>query len=348
VTDSIGLLDALAAQPEQFSAAHELATTIDLAGVPSGEQVASVVLVGMGDAGIAADVVRAVAASELCVPVLVHKGYAAPAFVGPRTLVIALSYSGETEETVSAANAALDAGATVVAVTSGGALRDVVVGRGGVHIPCAPSPTDRTTLMALVPAALIVLHRTGLYAGARDALLAAEAQLAKRRDLCVDAVAGTVNPARELARKIDRTFPLIYGGGELGAAAAYCWKCAFTESAKGPAFWNTYPELDHNEIVGWGQHGDITRQLITIIELRHTDEFPRVAERFAATREIVREAVHQVLEVRAEGDGALAQVLDLIALGEWVSCYVALQNDVDPGPIPAISDLKRVLSNDRG
>ncbi|MFZ4515426.1 MAG: SIS domain-containing protein [Acidimicrobiia bacterium] len=346
MTDSIGLLDALAAQPEQFAAAHGLAAAAELSGVLTLNQIANIVLVGMGDAGIVGDVVHAVATSELCIPVAVHKGYGCPAFVGPRTLVFALSYSGETEETMSAASAALDAGATVVAVTSGGALRDVVVGRGGVHIPCAPSPTDRTTLMALMPAVFVVLHRIGLYAGARDALLVAEAQLAKRRDLCVDAVAGTVNPARELARKIDRTFPLIYGGGELGAAAAYRWKCAFTESAKGPAFWNAYPELDHNEIVGWGQHGDITRQLITIIELRHSDEFPRIAERFSATREIVREAVHQVLEVRAEGDGSLAQVLDLIAMGEWVSCYVALQNDVDPGPIPAIADLKRALAND--
>ena len=347
MTDSINLLAALAAQPEQFAAAHALVAAADLDGVPDPEQVTSIVIAGMGDSGIAADIVAAVAHSEVCVPITVVKGYDCPAFVGPRTLVFAVSHSGETEETLAFAAAAADAGAVLVAVTAGGALRDLAVARGGVQVPCPVSPTDRTTIMGLVPVVLGVLHRRGFWAGAHRALDAAEAQLRVRRDACGPAVEGTANPARELARRLDRTFPLVYGGGVLGAAAAYRWKCAHTESAKAPAFWNAYPELDHNEIAGWGQDGDVTRQLISIIELRHDGEDPRIADRFEATREIIRETVHQVLEVRAQGDGPLAQVLDLVALGEWVSCYVALQNDVDPGPVPAVNDLKRALLNDR-
>ena len=172
----------------------------------------------------------------------------------------------------------------------------------------------------------------------------AQEQLAHRRDQCRPEVEGDANPARELARKIARTIPLVHGGGALGAVAAMRWKADVNENAKAPAFWNTHPELDHNEICGWAQHGDVTRQLVTLIELRHGFEHERLAPRFAGVRAQVEECVHQVLEVRAEGEGRLAQLLDLMYLGDWVSCYLALQNDVDPGPIPAIATLKDLLA----
>ena len=122
------------------------------------------------------------------------------------------------------------------------------------------------------------------------------------------------------------------------------WKADINENAKAPAFWNTHPELDHNEICGFGQHGDVTRQILTLIELRHGFEHERLEPRFAGTRAQVEECVSQVLEVRAVGEGRLAQLLDLMYLGDWVSCYLALENDVDPGPIPAIATLKDLLA----
>jgi glucose/mannose-6-phosphate isomerase len=172
----------------------------------------------------------------------------------------------------------------------------------------------------------------------------AQAQLGHRRDACVPAVEGARNPARELARRIGRTIPLVYGGGALGAVAAMRWKADVNENAKAPAFWNTHPELDHNEICGWGQHGDVTRQILTVIELRHGFEHERLAPRFDATRAQVEECVVQVLQVQAEGENRLAQLLDLMYLGDWTSCYLALENDVDPGPIPAITALKDHLA----
>ena len=121
------------------------------------------------------------------------------------------------------------------------------------------------------------------------------------------------------------------------------WKQSMNENAKAPAFWNEYPELDHNEVCGWGQHGDVTRQVFTLVELRHGLEHPQLARRVAATRELIEEALHQVLTVEAEGEGRLAQLLDLIHLGDWTSYYLALDNDVDPGPIDAIMQLKAAL-----
>jgi glucose/mannose-6-phosphate isomerase len=199
-------------------------------------------------------------------------------------------------------------------------------------------------LGALIAPIFVTMMRTGLLPDAHRELTAAEQQLATRRDQCAQSVEGAANPARELARRIGRTFALVYGGGALGAVAAYRWKCDINENAKAPAYWHSYPELDHNEICAWGQHGDVTRQLLTLIELRHGFEHERLSPRFDATREIIEEALHQVLEVRAEGTTRLAQLLDLMYLGDWVSCYLALQNDVDPGPIEAIFRLKDHLA----
>ena len=129
----------------------------------------------------------------------------------------------------------------------------------------------------------------------------------------------------------------------LGAVAAYRWKCDINENAKAPAFHASYPELDHNEICGWGQHGDVTRQLLTLVSLRHGFEHPRLSEQIDRTTELIEEAVQQVIEVTAEGEGRLAELLDLMYLGDWVSCYLALDNDVDPGPIDAITQLKAAM-----
>jgi glucose/mannose-6-phosphate isomerase len=122
------------------------------------------------------------------------------------------------------------------------------------------------------------------------------------------------------------------------------WKQSINENAKAPAFWNGYPELDHNEICAWGQHGDVTRQILTLVSLRHGMEHERLEARLRLTQEIIQEAFVQVLEVDSVGETRLGQLLDLIYLGDWTSVYLALDNDVDPGPIDAIAQLKSALS----
>jgi glucose/mannose-6-phosphate isomerase len=275
--------------------------------------------------------------------VTVLKQMRIPRFVGPRSLVFALSYSGGTEETLLMTEACLDAGARVVAVTCGAELAALVADRGGLVVPCPVGFMPRAALGALVAPLFVALYRLRLLPEAHALLVRAQEQLARRRDRCHPAVEGAANPARELARRIGRTVPLVYGGGALGAVAAYRWKCDVNENAKAPAFWNAFPELDHNELAGWGQHGDVTRQVFTLVVLRHAFEHRRLQARITATGELIEEALNQVVEVDAEGEGRLAQLLDLMYLGDWTSCYLALDNDVDPGPIDAISQLKERL-----
>jgi glucose/mannose-6-phosphate isomerase len=344
VPDSLGFLDAVGRLPEQLTDAQRRAReTLAGASLPAVSEIANIAVLGMGGSGIAGDALAAVAGATLPVPVVVLKQLRTPGFVGPGTLAFAVSYSGDTSETLEMATGALDAGAHVVSVSRGGALAALVQARGGVHVDCPDGYLPRAALGALVTPLFVALERIGLLPDTEKWLAQAGRQLAARRGKCRPEVTGRGNPAREVARKIGTTIPILYGGGALGAAAAFRWKCDVNENAKAPAFWNAYPELDHNEVSGWGQHGDVTRQVFTLIELRHGFEHEQLEQRFALTRALIEETLVQVLEVRAEGEGRLAQLLDLMYVGDWASCYLALDHDVDPGPIDAIAQLKDAL-----
>ena len=347
-TDTLGVVDALRRAPEQLAAAHEHTAEV-LAGrtLPDPAGIDNIVVCGMGGSGLVGDVLTAVGTGSLPIPVVVLKQFRMPAFVGARSLVFAVSFSGDTEETIAMAGGAVAAGAQLVTVSSGGALETIGRDRGVLHLPViAGVPGPRLALGAMVAPVVVTLFKMGMLPDAHAGLVRAQQQLARRRDECAPEIAAPRNPARELARRIGRTIPIVYGRGGLGAVAALRWKQSVNENAKAPAFWNQYPELDHNEICGWGQHGDMTRQVFTVVELEHGLEDARLAPRSAATRAMIEETVAQILTVEAAGEGRLAQLLDLIHVGDWTSVYLALDNDVDPGPIDAIRQLKGTLAGD--
>jgi glucose/mannose-6-phosphate isomerase len=215
-------------------------------------------------------------------------------------------------------------------------------------VPVVPVPTDipqpRAALGAMAIPPLVLLEQIGLFPGALQWVDQAVGQLRRRRDQLVRP--GSM--AEELARRIGRTIPLVHSAGDLGAAAALRWKAQCNENAKCPAFFNVYPELCHNELAGWGQHGDATRQLITLVNLRHDAEHPQVSRRFELVADLLREVVADVVEVRASGEGDLAQLLDLALIGDFVSLHLAGDEGIDPGPIPVLVDLKQHLAAGTG
>jgi glucose/mannose-6-phosphate isomerase len=336
--DSLDMWEATAGLPEQV--ADALGAARGLVGLPRRDTVEHVVVLGMGGSGIAGDVLMATAAPFMPVPVTVVKGYEAPKFVGANSLVFAMSFSGDTEETLEAASAAYEAGAAMVVVTSGGQLGRLA---DDWQVPVIPVPSaipqPRAALGALAVPPLVVLEDIGLFPGAVQWIDQAVDQLRRRRDQLV----GADSLAEELARRIGRTIPLIHSSGALGRAAAFRWKAQINENAKAPAFSNVYPELCHNEVAGWGQHGDATRQLITLVNLRHDAEHPQLAQRFELVEEVLREVVADIVEVRASGDGDLAQLFDLAIIGDFVSLYLAAREGIDPGPIPVLVDIKERL-----
>lgn len=329
--------------PDQVARAAGVARGLD--NLPDRESVEHVVVLGMGGSGIAGDILVATAAPFMPVPVVVVKSYELPAFVGEGSLVFAVSFSGDTEETLETASEAAVQGARVVAVTSGGELAKLASGWGAPVVPVPESiPQPRAAIGAMAIPPLVVLEDIGLFPGAGQWIDLAVQQLRYRREQ----LEGDDGPAAELARRIGRTIPLVHGGGAIGAAAAQRWKTQANENAKSPAFWAYQPELCHNEVAGWGQHGDITRQALTLVALRHDAEHPQVTRRFSLVFDQVREVVADIVEVHAQGEGDLAQLLDLIYVGDVTSLHLAGREGLDPGPVPALTSLKSALKAGAG
>lgn len=341
--DSIDFLGMTLGLPEQFTTALNEARKVDVSSI-NPDTISSVVVLGMGGSGISGDIVASILAPVAKVPVIVNKNYELPAFVGPQTLVVAVSYSGTTEETISAVKIAQDKNAPMVVVCSGGTLAEIAQSS---KTPCVRYTTPeglqpRAGMGALIAPVFVALEKLNIYSQAISDLESAIKQVTLRRDESRDRSANNI--VNELVSKISTTIPIFYGGGALGATAANRCKCDFNENAKAPAYAHFYPELCHNEIVGYGQHGDVTRQLLTLIELRHDYEHKQVQRRFEISRELIRETLHDVIEVRAQGDTPLAQLIDLCYIGSLASVYIAIDAGVDPGPVDVIWQLKNALA----
>jgi glucose/mannose-6-phosphate isomerase len=230
----------------------------------------------------------------------------------------------------------------MVVITSGGELAHLATSWGAPIVPVPDDiPQPRAALGAVAIPPLVILEELGLFRGASYWIDAAIDQLRRRRDEI--SIAGDASVAADVARRIGQTIPLVQGGGTLGSTAAQRWRTQINENAKSPAFSSAQPELCHNEVCGWGSRRDITRSGLSVVNLRHDDEHPQVGRRFELVRSVLADAVSDIIEVRAAGDGALAQLFDLIIFGDYVSLWMAAEAGIDPGPVDVLVDLKRQL-----
>ncbi|MCU1497348.1 MAG: Bifunctional phosphoglucose/phosphomannose isomerase [Acidimicrobiales bacterium] len=337
--DSLGMLEATLGLPEQIAAAAAASSEVDR--LPERDDIANVVVVGMGASSLAGEVLAAVAGPFMSVPVVVSRGHELPSFVDESTLVIAISFSGDTEETNQAVLTAAEAGGQLLAVTKGGELaRLVSTWEAPVLRVPADLPAPRAGLGALAVPPLLALERIGLFPGASSWVDEAVVQLQRRRDQ----LGAAQSPAASLARSIGTTMPIVYGGGALGGVAASRWKAQCNENAKTPAWSGVLPDVLHDEVCGWAQHGDVTRQILSLVLLRHDHEHPQVARGFDEVVRWTEEVVADIHTVRAAGEGTLAQLLDLLLFGDVVSLELAFQAGIDPGPTPVLDDIRAALA----
>lgn len=340
--DSLGMREAVLGLPDQFAAAaRRLRVTGTL---PAHHEVANVLVLGTGAAGWVGDLLGAVAGPFMPVPVVVHKGFEPPSFVDGSTLVVAISASGNSRETVASATTCVEAGARLFAVTSGGRLGALADANEAptVFLPAAESPVPtRTRIGALAVPVLDAFDAIGFYPGSRDWIGSAIDQLRVRAaELSTDD-----NLATQLASRLAGTIPVVYGAGSLGQVAAQRWKVQLNQSAKTPAWIGELPDVVHGEIAGWGQHGDITRQVMSLVLLRHDDEAPEMMEQFASVDTWTDEVMATVATVSAAGEGRLAQLLDLTMIADVVALSLAERAGIDPGPTPAIAASPAAPSN---
>jgi len=337
--DPGGMLDAVVALPRHCREGHRLG--LDAPDLPSAEGATAIAFCGMGGSAVAGDVLRALHADRLGVPVVVVRSPELPGFCGPDTLVLSSSYSGGTAETLACFDEAVARGCHVVAVTSGGELgrRAAELGLGRVAVPAGFMP--RAALGYLALGALGALEAIGvgppLSADLEEAVRELEALLGE----CGPEVPSTSNPAKSLALSLGERVPVVWGSEGIGAVAAARWKTQCNENAKVPAFAASLPELDHNEVVGWSEGRGAG---FALIALRHAGEHPEVAARFPLSLEIARSSGLEATEVWGRGRSALARLLTLVLFGDLVSVYLGITRGVDPTPIEAIARLKRALA----
>ncbi len=335
--DMLGVIAAFADQCEEAVAiGRDAKIAIDAA------EISNVVVLGMGGSGISGDVCRVLFDDAIKIPLAVNRHYSLPAYVGPDTLVLAASYSGNTEETLSALSEALERGAQVVVISSGGKINEIASDRGFTMITIPSGFQPRASLGYLSLPLAILLERLGLV-GSLDSDLTETIKAIREQSkkLGVE-VPQSDNPAKKLAKRIYGKMPVIYGSEGLSGLAAFRFKCQINENGKTPSYWNLLPELDHNELAGWQMLKEISNQF-HLVFLRDVDEHPQITKRVKETKDLIAEQLGGFDEVWSVGKSKSARLFSLIYMGDFVSTYLALLNNVDPTPVERIELLKMRL-----
>lgn len=340
--DSEDMLGHINALPDQLEAAWARARQLDLPLDPAG--VRQVVICGMGGSAISGDLLAALAGEASPVPVLVHRGYGLPASAsGPQTLVIALSHSGTTEETLSCARQAAERGASLLTITSGGDLAPLTEGAGGAAWTFDYDAQPRAALGWLYGLLLGAAARLRLVDDlAGEVAEAVDAMRQLRATLRPDSPSSQ-NPAKHLAGMLEGRVPVIWGA-ELLAPVARRWKTQLNENAKTAAYYEEMPELNHNSVVGLQFPGSLTERIAVVELVSQQHVHPRTVIRQGVTRDLLAQAGVPVYHVEAQGESRLAQQMNMIQMGDYVSFYLAIANGVDPTPIENIDWLKEQLA----
>ncbi|HUD06412.1 MAG TPA: bifunctional phosphoglucose/phosphomannose isomerase [Candidatus Saccharimonadales bacterium] len=303
-------------------------------------QIKNVVVAGMGGSALAARVISSW--PQLKLPYEIVQGYDLPSYVDEGSLVVLLSYSGNTEEVRSVAEQAIsvDKKPVIFTVSSGGALADFADrnGLGKVLLPGGLQP--RLGFGYQLRALIEVFTSVGLIEGQLDSLTKAADWLGQQSAAWLPEIPVSKNPAKQIALDLVGKTVLIYSGN-LFSPAAYKWKISFNESSKNLAWHNVYSEFDHNEIMGWLSHP--VDKPFSVVEIHSKFENSRIQKRFEITQKLLSGKRPSPIVIQPEGDSLVEQLLWTTGLGDMVSIYLGLLNGVDPTQVEVIERLKAEL-----
>ncbi len=302
----------------------------------------SVIVVGMGGSAIGGNLLKDLLWDSAPIPIEVCRDYVLPAYADERTLVFALSYSGGTEETLSGFIDALERGCMVVAVTSGGLLGEFSEKLSLPVVRLPPGLPPRSALPYLLFPLVVGLEKLGVVEVEDSDIDEAIATLRKMREELVPETSTQKNPAKSLALGIKDTIPAIYGFRQY-QGVAFRMKTQLNENSKVPSKWESFPELNHNENVGWMGPESLTKRL-SVILIRDPDEPKEIRVRIELTKQFVLDQrAANVLEIYARGKSRLAKMLSAVYMGDYASFYLAILYGVDPTPVNVIARIRREL-----
>jgi glucose/mannose-6-phosphate isomerase len=355
--DPGGVLRQVASAAAQVRTSARATAETDLGRVISAGRPRSIVVTGMGGSGVAGDVLAAVCGPGSASLVVAQHDYQLPGWVGAADLVVAVSCSGTTEETLSATEEAVRRGCPLLAV--GGAdspLAQIAEQARAPFIPVEPVGMPRFTLWGLAVPLMIIADRLGVADVPAAGLEAAAADLERVSHLCRPDSESFVNPAKTLALELAGTLPMIWASSPLTGVAATRFACQLNENAKYPALTGVLPEANHNQVVvfdgpfaPWPAGGQVVLDEekdprppvpLRLIILRDRQEHPQVARRCEVSAELAARRGIEVSELAADGDTPLQRLVSLIQLIDYATVYLGIAIGVDPGPIAVIGELK--------
>jgi len=358
--DPGGMLRQAASAAAQVRTSARVTAETDLGAVTSAGRPRSIVVTGMGGSGVAGEVLAAVCGPGSASPVLAQHDYRLPGWVGAADLVIAVSCSGTTEETLSAAREAVRRGCPLVGVGGAGSPLALVAEQARApFIPVQPAGMPRFTLWGLAVPLMQIADRLGVAAIPADALETAAAELERVSHLCRPDSESFVNPAKTLALELDGTLPMIWGSSPLTGVAATRFACQLNENAKYPAIPGVLPEANHNQVVvfdgpfaPWSANGpqvlddEDPRPAVPLrlVLLRDSEEHPQVTRRREVSAELAGQHGIGVTELAADGETALQRLAGLLQLIDYAAVYLGIAIGVDPGPVAVISELKERIA----
>ena len=330
--DAGGMIEDVLGQPHQL---EDALWRVDSAGITPTDAPGGLVVCGMGGSAIGADLARGAIGDRARRPLVTSRNYEPPSWVSDDTLVLCASYSGDTEETLAAYAAAGERGAARVVMTTGGELAEAARTDGVPVIGLPSGMQPRAAVAYMTVGALEMAALAGVTDSLRSEVEAAPVLL---RDLAAEW--GPDGDAqcepKALARALQGQVPVVYGA-ELTAPISVRWRSQLNENAETPAFDGVLPEMDHNEICGWGQ------PTFTAMFLEDDEQHARVKQRIELTAEVVAAAGSPVERVGSRGETRIERVLSLVLLGDLVALYLAVLNGVDPSPVARIEDFKQRL-----
>ena len=300
-----------------------------------------IVLSGMGGSAIGGDLLRTYLNDTLTVPLSVNRQYRLPASVDHSSLVIVSSYSGNTEETLSAYRDAVKKKARILCITSGGEVERRAVRRRDPFIKIPRGYAPRAALGYSFFPLLLALTRLG-FVGSRATEINETLRVLDTRSAIFSDPSHSENKPFAVARRLHGSLPIIYAGGDRLEAVVVRWRGQISENAKQLAYGNVFPEMNHNELVGWQELPELLRKA-AVVFLRDRGVHARNQRREELTKQLVGERTQNTMEVWSEGKSLLARLFSLVYFGDWVSFYLAILNGVDPEPVRAIDLLKSEL-----
>ena len=319
----------------QLSEALRIGQAVDM--VRQGTDIRNVLITGMGGSGIVANLVESLTFGRVPIPITVCKGYHIPQFVSPHTLFIACSYSGNTEETLAAIEKAMLKRAHIICITSGGSMLELAKEYNFYHIQLPDGHSSpRAMIGYMMVSLLFALYHTNLIGAAFMKETENAIAYLDRGEKAIQA------EAELIAKKLKGKLPFIYCDGRLQAMAIR-FQQQLNENAKQMAHVSTFPEMNHNEIVGWRFPENILQQ-VQVIYLYSDHDHGRVEKRMELCREIFENRSNPIIDIVAEGASLLEQYYYLIHLTDWISYYLAKENQVDPDAVEVVIFLKEELA----